>query len=154
MNFTKNADIISNAKGNQLTDAQHIQSACNRASDLASAPLWVVVGEWTPAATDCARYLNGRGAGSRYEGTLPGSGSRVGTCRGLTGKAAGFGGGYREFLRRRWEAQVVAYERGGQGWVMWTWKTEEADEWSYQAGLANGWIPLDPMDLRYPGICA
>ena len=33
-----------------------------------------------------------------------------------------------------WEAQVIAFERGGQGWMMWDWKNEEADEWSYQVG--------------------
>lgn len=30
---------------------------------------------------------------------------------------------------------------------------ENTDEWSYQAGLANGWIPSDPIDLIYPSVC-
>jgi glucan 1,3-beta-glucosidase len=40
-------------------------------------------------------------------------------------------------MRKYWEAQVVAFEKS-QGWIYWTWKAENADEWSYQAGLAGG----------------
>ena len=36
---------------------------------------------------------------------------------------------------------------------MWTWKNEQADEWSYQAGLTNGWIQSDPTSYQYPNIC-
>jgi glucan 1,3-beta-glucosidase len=111
------------------------------------------VGDWTPAPNDCAKYLIGRGAGNRYEGTYPGSESgRVGSCVGWTGNASTFSQEYKEFLRKYWEAQVIMFEKG-QGWIQWTWKAEEADEWSYQAGLANGWIPQNPIDLMYPDIC-
>ncbi|TFK41849.1 glycoside hydrolase family 5 protein [Crucibulum laeve] len=136
---------------NQMSNSQHIQTACGKQSSLSSAPLWVVVGEWTPAATDCAKYLNGRGVGSRYDGSYPGS-TRVGSCTGLTGKASTFSSSYKTFLRQFWEAQVISYEKG-QGWMQWTWKAEIADEWSYQAGLANGWIPQNPTNLQYPNIC-
>ena len=105
------------------------------------------MGEWTPAMTDCASSI-----GSRFDGTYPGS-TYVGSCTGLTGSASTFSSGYKTFLRQTWEAQVIAFERGGQGWVMWTWKMESADEWSYQAGLANGWIPQDPTNFKYPNIC-
>lgn len=81
----------------------------------------------------------GRGIGSRYDGSYPGS-SRVGSCNGLTGKASSFSSSYKTFLRKYWEAQIVTYEKAA-GWIQWTWKAEEADEWTYQAGLANGWIP-------------
>lgn len=140
------------SKDNHLSWDRHIQRACSRASDLASSTLWVVVGEWSPASNDCARYLNGRGLGSRYEGTFLGS-TRVGSCAGLTGSAATFSRSYNIFLRQYWEAQVIAFERGGEGWIQWTWKTEFADEWSYRAGLNNGWIPQNPTDLQYRYIC-
>ncbi|KAF9015697.1 exo-1,3-beta-glucanase [Cyathus striatus] len=136
---------------NQMSNSQHIQTACSKGSGLASASLWVVVGEWTPAATDCAKYLNGRGVGSRYDGSYAGS-TRVGSCTGLTGKASSFSSSYKTFLRQYWEAQVTTFEKG-QGWIQWTWKAEDADEWSYQAGLANGWIPNNPTNLQYPNIC-
>lgn len=35
-----------------------------------------------------------------------------------------------------------------------TWKAENADEWTYQAGLAHGWIPQDPTSRKYPGQCS
>ena len=33
---------------------------------------------------------------------------------------------------------------------MWTWKVENhnADEWSYRAGVRNGWIPRDPTQRQ------
>ncbi|EKM84058.1 hypothetical protein AGABI1DRAFT_51741 [Agaricus bisporus var. burnettii JB137-S8] len=136
---------------NHKSEQQHIQSACSSGPGLASAPLWAIVGEWTPAANDCAKYLNGRGVGSRYDGSFPGS-SRVGSCTGLTGKASTFSSSYKRFLRQFWEAQATAYEQG-QGWLQWTWKTEITDEWSYKAGLDNGWIPQNPTERQFPGIC-
>ncbi|KAJ7109901.1 glycoside hydrolase family 5 protein [Mycena epipterygia] len=136
---------------NQMTQSQHISTVCDKQDSLSSFDLWVIVGEWTPAATDCAKYLNGRGVGSRYDGSYPGS-TRVGSCTGLTGSASTFSSSYKTFLRQFWEAQVISYEQG-QGWIQWTWKAENADEWSYQAGLANGWIPKDPTNLMFPNIC-
>ncbi|KAJ7597692.1 exo-beta-1,3-glucanase [Mycena floridula] len=122
----------------EMSNSQHISTICSQASELSSFDLWTIVGEWTPAMTDCAKYLNGRGIGARYDGTFPGS-TRVGSCTGLTGKASTFSSSFKAFLRQTWEAQVTTYEKG-TGWLMWTWKTESADEWSYQAGLANNWI--------------
>ena len=134
-----------------MTNLQHISDICNRASTLANFSLWTVVGEWTPAPNDCAKYLNGRGVGSRYDGTFPGS-TRVGSCTGLTGMASTFSQDYKSFLRQFWEAQAITFEKG-QGWIQWTWKTESTDEWSYKAGLVNGWIPQNPINRQYPNIC-
>lgn len=134
------------------SQSQHIQTACSASSTLQGFTLMPIVGEWTPAMTDCAKYLNGRGVGARYDGSYPGS-SYVGSCSGLTGPASSFSSSFKTSLRQMWEAQVIAFERGGQGWLMWTWKAENADEWSYQAGLANGWIPQDPTSYQYPNIC-
>jgi len=102
--------------GNHMSNSQHISDMCSRASTLANFDLWTVVGEWTPAPNDCAKYLNGRGVGSRYEGTFPGS-TRVGNCTGLTGKASTFSQDYKTFLRQFWEAQTITYEKG-QGWIL------------------------------------
>jgi len=137
---------------NRMSQAQHISTVCGKQSTLSTFDLWTIVGEWTPAATDCAKYLNGRGVGSRFDGTHPDSDGRIGTCTGITGKASTFSASYKSFLRQFWEAQVISYEKG-QGWIQWTWKTEQTDEWSYKAGLANGWIPSDPTDLIHPDIC-
>lgn len=130
---------------------EHIAAACAHAASLSEYELWVIVGEWTPAPTDCTRYLNGLGVGARYDASYPGA-PYTGSCAGLTGDAATFSDEYKAFLRRYWEAQVVAYERGA-GWIQWTWKAESSDDWSYQAGLKHGWIPQDPTQLMYPDIC-
>ncbi|KAI0756357.1 exo-beta-1,3-glucanase [Daedaleopsis nitida] len=133
------------------TNQQHIDAACSHASDLSTSSLWAIVGEWTPAATDCAKYLNGRGVGARYDGTMADS-TKVGSCSGLTGSRSSFSSSYKTFLRQYWEAQTITYEKGA-GWIQWTWKAENADEWSYQAGLAGGWIPKNPTSRTYPNIC-
>jgi aryl-phospho-beta-D-glucosidase BglC (GH1 family) len=131
---------------NAMSNQQHISAACQYQSTLAGFDLWLLVGEWTPAMTDCAKYLNGRGEPSRYATT-------VGSCNGLTGSGSTFSSSYKTFLRQIWEAQVISYEKAADGWLQWTWKTEDADEWSYQAGLNYGWIPQNPTNYMYPTIC-
>ena len=135
------------------SQSTHISSACGETSNLGSFHLWTIVGEWTPAITDCAKYLNGRGIGARYDGTFPGS-PGVGSCSGFSGSASTFSSSYKTFLRQFWEAQTSSYEAGA-GWIQWTWKTEAGtgEEWSYSAGLANGWIPQDPTQRQFPDIC-
>lgn len=139
-----------------MSQQQHIDTACGKGSALASFSknqLWAIVGEWVPASTDCAKYLNGRGIGARYDGSHSGS-SKVGSCSSKTGSASGFSSSYKTWLRKYWEAQAISYSKGA-GWVQWTWKTESGtgEEWSYQMGLKYGWIPQSPTDYKYPSIC-
>lgn len=136
-----------------LSEDQHIAQACSHSSELATFDIWAIVGEWSPARTDCAKYLNGRGVGARFDGTRSGSTAR-GSCQGFSGSAATFSSSYKTFLRKFWEAQTISYE-GGQGWIQWTWKTEEGagEEWSYSKGLQYGWIPQNPANRKYPNIC-
>ncbi|KAI5117542.1 hypothetical protein M0805_004371 [Coniferiporia weirii] len=132
----------------------HIDVACAVAtSGIADFDLWVIVGEWTNAITDCAKYLNGRNLGASYDGTLANS-TRVGSCEGLSGSASTFNSTYKEFLGKFWEAQTTAYE-AGQGWIQWTWKTAPGagEEWSYEVGLKEGWIPKNATSRKYPNIC-
>ncbi|EIN13909.1 exo-beta-1,3-glucanase [Punctularia strigosozonata HHB-11173 SS5] len=129
----------------------HINTACSKASSLSSFDLWAIVGEWTPAFTDCAKYLNGRGIGSRYDGSFSGE-AAVGSCSGKTGSGSSFSSSYKTQLRQYWEAQAQSYSSGA-GWIQWAWKAENADDWSYQAGLQYGWIPQNPTNYQYPNIC-
>ena len=137
---------------NNRTESEHIKVACQKESDLRSSTLPIVVGEWSPAKTDCAKWLNGRGIGSRYDHSY-GGGKPDGSCDGKSGSASTFSDDYKKFLRQYWEAQTSTYEKGGKGWVQWTWKAEAADEWSYEAGLKNGWIPGDAVSREYTNIC-
>jgi hypothetical protein len=59
--------------------------------------------------TDCTKYLNGRGVGARYDGSIRRGAPRYGSCAGKTGKGSMFSQEYRNFLRKSWEAQVSAY---------------------------------------------
>lgn len=36
---------------------------------------------------------------------------------------------------------------------MFTWKTEKAEEWSYEKGVENGWIPKDPRERQFSDLC-
>lgn len=138
-----------------MSQAQHIQAACNAANGLSSSGLWTVVGEWSTASTDCATYLNGRGVGARYDGTYPGDSTNIGSCSGLSGAASSFSSSYKQFLRQYYEAQISSYESAGQGWIFWTWKTQAGtgEEWSYFVLLQEGVFPWDPTDREYPNIC-
>ncbi|VDC03463.1 unnamed protein product [Peniophora sp. CBMAI 1063] len=145
--------VFSDAE-NARSQQQHIDSACANGAELASFnknQLWSIVGEWTTAMTDCAKYLNGRGVGSRYDGSYDGE-SAVGSCSGKTGSISQLSSSYKTFLRKMYEAQTSTFEQGS-GWIMWTWKAENAADWTYQDGLNGGWIPHSPTDREYPSIC-
>ena len=130
--------------------SQHVKSACALGPKLAaaSADKPVIVGEWTGALTDCAKWLNGYGKGARYDGTLEGGegtsggGKKVGDCKGNDTANT------RAFV----EAQLDAYEKGA-GWVFWTWKTEGAAEWSLQDLIANKMFPQPLSDRQHKGQC-
>lgn len=134
-----------------MTQDERIGYYCSLKDGFAKANehLYMLVGEWSPAFTDCARGLNGRFLGHRYDGTFPGS-TRRNSCKGRTGNAKQFSEGFKANLKKNFAAQADAYSAGA-GWIMWTWKTEHhnADEWSYRAGVRQGWIPRDPTNLDF-----
>ncbi|EED81192.1 predicted protein [Postia placenta Mad-698-R] len=140
----------------ELSEAQHINYSCQFIDSLvpyAKSNLNTITGEWSTAITDCAKWLNGRNVGARWDGTFASGEPTFGNCTGWTGNMSTFSDDYKTFLRQYWEAQVQIGE-SIQGWIYWTWKTESADEWSYQKGLEGGWIPQDPTDRLYPDICS
>ncbi|QRV80907.1 Cellulase (glycosyl hydrolase family 5 protein) [Ceratobasidium sp. AG-Ba] len=152
---THHYEVFSVAE-NARTFDQHIKSICdfgtNNLAPYNKNQNPVVTGEWSLALTDCAKYLNGRGIGARYDGTYPGT-TKIGDCSTMTGSGENFSDSYRVYLRKFWEAQAGVYENSGSGWIFWTWKNEGADEWSYQNGLKYGWIPSDPTERQYPNQC-
>ncbi|TYJ56318.1 hypothetical protein B9479_003010 [Cryptococcus floricola] len=104
---------------------------------------WTIVGEFVPANTDCAYWLNGRGRGARYDNTLNTTASLEypGDCSVKTGTdPSKFSNEYVQYLAKSFEVQTWVYEQAS-GWVMWTWKTERAADWSMQTGITYGWIP-------------
>jgi len=148
--------IFSDVELNRTFD-DHISFACTYKQSIptfSSQNLYTVLGEWSNAITDCARWLNGRGVGARWDNTrYPGPTTYFhGNCSGYTGSHTGWSDSYKQFLRKYFEVQIEVGE-AAQGWVFWTWKAENADEWDYRMGLEGGWIPRNPTDRMYPNIC-
>lgn len=113
--------------------SEHISFACSTLLpsyvSYASSNHWTVLGEWSTALTDCAKWLNGRGVGARWDNTAFPSDTSVfhDSCDAWTGSWNGTDGGkgfsdeYKDMLRHYWELQVEIGE-AVQGWVYWTWK--------------------------------
>ncbi|KAM3067551.1 hypothetical protein ACMFMG_000133 [Clarireedia jacksonii] len=137
-----------------MKPCEHVQVACSQASSLAATDKWTIVGEFTGAQTDCAKWLNGFGVGSRYDGTYPGSTATYGSCQ---TKAVGTVDGLLDVdktnLAYFMEAQLDAYEAHA-GWVFWAWKTESAPEWHFQNLTRAGLIPQPLTSRKYGNQCA
>jgi hypothetical protein len=142
---THHYEIFDNGMVSQNLDG-HIAMACDFGNQMASTGKNTIAGEWTGGLTDCAKWLNGKNKGARYDGTLSGS-SKVGDCAGkYTGSVAALSGADKYNIGRFIEAQLDAYEKAA-GWIFWTWKTEGAPEWDMQDLLANGIFP-QPLTAR------
>jgi len=130
----------------------HVQSACANGEKLANTDKWTIVGEWTGAQTDCAKWLNGFGKGARYDGTFPES-SWNGDCQNkYQGTVDGLSEVDKTNLEYYVEAQLDAYE-ARSGWVFWSWKTESAPEWHFQNLTRAGLIPQPLTSRKHPGQC-
>jgi len=139
----------------QMSPDEHVGTACGFGSQMASNNKWTIAGEWSGALTDCAKWLNGRGIGARYDGTYNKGGqgsSYIGSCDGkYTGSVKALSDADRSNIKRYIEAQFVAFEKA-DGWIFWTWKTESAPEWDFQDLVRNGMIPQPFSAMNY-GIC-
>ncbi|KAJ6119452.1 hypothetical protein N7523_003732 [Penicillium sp. IBT 18751x] len=137
-----------------LDPASHVSTACGFVSDhVLHSDKWTVVGEWTGAMTDCAKYLNGKGIGARYDGTFDASQGAIGSCDGKSvGNTADLSDEDRTNIRRFIEGQLDAYEKGN-GWLYWTWTTEGAPEWDMKQQLAAGVFPNPVTSRQFPGQC-
>jgi len=113
-------------------------------------------GEFSNAVTDCGKWLNGVGLGTRYEGTYDDGNTWPvqGSCDPWVD--------YQSWTQSEKDATkqfALASMDALQNWFFWTWKignssitdTVPSPSWSYQLGLENGWMPLDPRDSS--GVC-
>lgn len=107
-----------------------------------------VAGEWALSFTDCGKWLNGVGMGTRWEGTFPGyTGPTGGSCDEWT-EWQNYSATTKKAIYQFAQASMDALPH----WFFWTWKIAnstvtgkvESPMWSYQLGLQQGWIPLDP----------
>jgi glucan 1,3-beta-glucosidase len=134
----------------RMSPRQHQDLACSRGRQLSS-DKWLVVGEWSGAMTDCAKWLNGFQTGSRYEGTFNGS-PWAGSCGGINDIRTWSPQrkkDYRAFI----EAQLDAFEKHSKGWVFWNFKTEGAAEWDAFRLISAGVFP-QPLSQRKYARCS
>ncbi|KAI7368001.1 glycoside hydrolase [Hortaea werneckii] len=166
--------VIFNTQQIQLNHHDKIQFACSgwtsqalRSQDKSTGFGPTLCGEWSQADTDCAKYLNNVGVGSRWEGTLnmastPG-GSSDGSvltptcptqnsprcsCEEANADPSSYSSEYKQWLKMFAEAQMHSFEQGW-GWFYWTWKTESAVQWNYQAGMSAGILPSKAFERDF-----
>lgn len=97
-----------------------------------------LVGEWSGAITDCAKWLNGVGMGARYDGGYYKStnfssdleSKPLGECKSQR-PVDEWSEEYKNQVRQFIEAQLASYSANSAGWIFWNWKTENATEWDY-----------------------
>jgi len=136
-----------------MKPCQHVQTACAAGPQVAGTDKWLIVGEWTGAQTDCAKWLNGLGKGARYDGTLDGSSGYYGDCQTkYEGTVDGLLDVDKVNLAYYVEAQLDAYEQHS-GWIFWCWKTESAPEWNFRDLVGAGLIPQPLTSRKYPPQC-
>lgn len=134
----------------------NLRWTCGFEDTLPQAPYWVIVGEFSLANTDCASALNGRGRGARWDNSLNGAEKLKfpGNCQERSGPDPDkWSASYRHQLSKSWQAQTWVYERGGLGWVYWTWRTESAADWSLITGLSHKFVPTPITALPDGGPC-
>ncbi|KXT16633.1 hypothetical protein AC579_6661 [Pseudocercospora musae] len=138
----------------QMKPYEHRNFVCQNANAYNGADKWTIVGEWSGAMTDCAKYLNGYGVGARYDGSFPGS-KYVGSCAG-TQNIGSWSQQFKDDTRGYIEAQMEAFERYTQGWIWWNFKTENAGapEWDVFALLDAGIFPQPLTDRKFGQICS
>lgn len=127
------------------TNEQHLSRPCTRRADVGESnnSVRTVVGEFSLAKTDCARWLNGFNKGSRYEGSLPDSTAVCPTCKcDPENNIGAYDVGKREFLKKFAKQQMGVYESSGHGWFFWNFRTEASPDWDFLLGVKEGWINL------------
>jgi len=130
----------------QLSPQDHVSNACAFGNQLAGSNKWAIAGEFTGAMTDCAKWLNGRGVGARYDGSFNFNGqgsSFIGSCDGQVSNTTADMPN-RDAVKNFIGAQMVAFERAA-GWIFWTWRTESAPQWSFKDLADAGLIDLKSL---------
>ncbi|CAI7601730.1 unnamed protein product [Penicillium pancosmium] len=140
LNHTAKVEIICNSWYSMLQDINSTSTGWGP----------TISGEWSQADTDCAKYVNNVGRGTRWEGTYATDDSTAycptadsGTtcsCSGANADVSDYSDKYKQWLQMYAEAQMSAFETA-QGWFYWTWRTESAAQWSYRTAWKNGFMP-------------
>lgn len=145
---------IFNSHSAGMSVQQHREQVCNAVEYYSHADKWTVVGEWSGALTDCAKYLNGYKAGNRHEGTFPGS-WKIGSCAGKSGHVNTWSQGWKDDVRSYIETQLDAFESRTQGYFFWNFKTQgDAGEWDLFQLLDNDVFPQPLTSRKFGKFCS
>ncbi|KAM5346629.1 hypothetical protein ACJ41O_009634 [Fusarium nematophilum] len=160
--------VVFNENQITYTHQKKIEYACDGWSEQAELSMDpnrgygpTIFAEWSQADTDCTKFLTGVGWGSRWEGTYdtgnkstsileprcPTKDARC-SCKNANAAPSDWSDEYKQFLKMFAEAQMHSFEKGW-GWFYWTWKTEQAYQWSYEAGLEAGVLPEKAWDRDF-----
>lgn len=131
-----------------LTQPQHIEKACawthtNLLSQNESATLPVFVGEFS-AATDICAYPNGT---TGYGDTCDKDGCQCANNVPIQDWKQPL----KDVTRKFFEAEVEAFEKGAQGWFIWSWKGPGG--WGMENLIKNGVVGKDVHDREYERQC-
>lgn len=134
----------------QYSIDEHVSVVCDWGTQHKDESHWNVVGEFSAALTDCARWVNGVGHGARYSGDFDNS-PFIDSCDSYLNIDT-WSDTYKTNVIKYVEAQFDAWELVG-GWIFWCWKTESAPEWDFQRLNAAGIIPQPLTARQYPNQC-
>lgn len=123
---------------------EHIENVALEASRWLSLSKVQIIGEWSAALTDCAHWLNGVGRKNRYENTFQGDGSAIGQCT-YSNDVSKMTPKNREDTIRFIKGQQELYSKLN-GYFFWTWKTENAIEWSLKDLIKHGLFNVPVAD--------
>ncbi len=148
----------------QLSNEKHREAVCKSISPIQYTDKWVVIGEWSGAMTDCAKWLNGRDVGARYDATFNKTATAsapvanltaTGSCSRIGNSIDNWDQTLKDDTRKYIEAQLDVFEGRAQGWFFWTFKTQGSPEWDLFQLLDAGVFPQPLDDRRFPRLeCA
>ncbi|KAK6887439.1 Glucan 1,3-beta-glucosidase 1 [Candida tropicalis] len=110
-----------------LSVEQHLDTIRRQGESIERSGQRSIVGEFSGALTDCTKYINGVGKGSRWEGTF--ESRQNGSCLGRDDPNHNW---FKEDVMKFLQEQFYVYEEKGSGWIFWCWKTESTLDWDMQ----------------------
>ncbi|KAI9769866.1 MAG: exo-1,3-beta-glucanase [Candelina submexicana] len=140
----------------QYSNERHRQAVCNSTQAFQYTDKWVVIGEWSGAMTDCAKWLNGKDVGARYDATFNKTATAsapaanitaTGDCSHIRNSAEDWDPKLKDDTRKYIEAQLDVFEGNAQGWFFWNFKTQGSPEWDLFQLLDAELFP-QPLDDR------
>ena len=124
-----NSNIIEMTDETEILKQSCVQT--QRVDFMENRELPTIVGEWSLAADDCARWLNGFWVGNRK------------TDSGFNCSKNNYS---ENFYIQIAKNQLFSFERA-EGWMFWNFKNELEDEWSWFRMVELGWVPRNAKDI-------